>query len=61
MFHELTADAVPAVLHQQLGSLVRRFSHSDEAETVLHPSDDCSLQVITASVPRMRPRLARSR
>jgi tryptophanyl-tRNA synthetase len=47
-------DAAPDVLSQRLGSLVRRFSHTDQAERVLSPGDT-PLAVVTGFGPTNAP------
>jgi tryptophanyl-tRNA synthetase len=55
MLRELTADTMPTVLDQQLGSLVRRFSHFDDADTMLQVADGRSLAVVTGFGPTNAP------
>jgi hypothetical protein len=55
MLRELTSDAAPTVFHQQLGSLVRRFSHFDQADTMLQGADSRSLAVVTGFGPTNAP------
>lgn len=55
MLRELTPDTTPAVFHQQLGSLVRRFSHFDQADTILRVADGRSFAVVTGFGPTNAP------
>lgn len=55
VLRELNTDGLSATVCQQLGSLVRRFSHADQAETVLRANDDGSLAVVTGFGPTNAP------
>lgn len=52
---ELTATTTPPVLHRRLGSLVRRFSHSDGADTVLADDAPGWLGIVTGFGPTNAP------
>lgn len=54
MLRELKTDGPSTAVHQRLGSLVRRFSHSGQAETVLQANDG-SLAVVTGFGPTNAP------
>lgn len=55
MYHKLIPDAAPATIRDRLGSLMRRFSHTDQAETVLAPAAASDLRVITGFGPTNAP------
>jgi hypothetical protein len=55
VLRELNADGLPTEVHHQLGSLVRRFSHADQAETVLQAHEDGTLAVVTGFGPTNAP------
>ncbi|MGH3800523.1 MAG: hypothetical protein ACRDTD_10395 [Pseudonocardiaceae bacterium] len=55
MHRELSPDAAPATIRDRLGSVMRRFSHSDRAETVLAPAVANDLRVITGFGPTNAP------
>lgn len=55
VLRELHADGPPTVVHQRLGSLVRRFSHADQPETVLQADDAGSFSVVTGFGPTNAP------
>jgi tryptophanyl-tRNA synthetase len=52
---ELTPETTPAVLTDQLGSLTRRFSHTDQADTVLAADQAGPLGIITGFGPTNAP------
>lgn len=52
---ELTADSAPAVVRDRLGRLSRRFSHQDQADTVLGSSALGGLAVVTGFGPTNAP------
>ncbi len=53
MLRELNADDAPTAVHRQLGSLVRRFSHADQADAILQA--DGSLAMVTGFGPTNAP------
>lgn len=55
MLYELNPSTVPTAVHQQLGTLVRRFSHADQAEVVLRVNGDRPLAVVTGFGPTNAP------
>jgi hypothetical protein len=55
VLRELNADGLSTAVHEQLGSLVRRFSHADQAETVLQAHEDGSLAMVTGFGPTNAP------
>jgi hypothetical protein len=55
MLRELTPDAAPTAFHKHLGSLVRRFSHFDQADTMLQAADSRSLAIVTGFGPTNAP------
>jgi tryptophanyl-tRNA synthetase len=55
VLRELNGDGLSTAVHQQLGSLTRRFSHADEVETVLRVDDDSPLAVVTGFGPTNAP------
>jgi tryptophanyl-tRNA synthetase len=52
---ELTADSTPPVVRDRLGRLSTRFSHHDQADTVLGPGAPGSLAVVTGFGPTNAP------
>lgn len=55
MYCELTPDAAPAAIRDRLGPLLRRFSHSNQAETVLDLAAANDLHIITGFGPTNAP------
>ena len=55
MLREMTTETAPAVLRERLGTLTRRFSHSDEADMVLAAEDAGPLGIVTGFGPTNAP------
>lgn len=55
MYRMLTPDSPPDIISDRLGSLMRRFSHADRAETVLAPTAVRDLHIVTGFGPTNAP------